>query len=105
MSALNNSWRLKPLVLATLCLGLLGGCVDEAKTNTNNVTYTPEERPLGVIGGADIEASPGSQVVLGGRLIGTTSNQKVIWELLNGDTIEGISDWTVPNLSFTAPTV
>ena len=99
--------RVNILLFSSLCFGILPGCGGGSGSEINNddVTYTPEFRPLGVIAGADIEAPPGQTVILGGRLVGTVGTEKVLWELLNGDTIEGISDWTTPGLTFVAPTV
>ena len=105
MSALNNSWRLKPLVLATLCLGLLGGCLDESKTSNEQVSYTPEFRELGIIAGDNAEFEKGQMVTLSGRLVGTVTNQTLLWEQISGTPVTGISDWTQPSLSFMAPDI
>jgi len=97
--------RTKTLLFAAVMAGLLTGCLDEAKLNTDTVTYTPEERPLGVLAGDGAEFSPGEEVVIEGRLTGTVTDQTLVWEQIDGTTIEGISDWTSPTLTFTAPVV
>lgn len=99
--------RVNILLFSSLCFSILPGCGggNGSKINNDNVTYIPETRPLGVIAGADIEAPPGMTVVLGGRLVGTVTTEKVMWELLGGDTIEGINNWNTPNLTFVAPAV
>lgn len=94
-----------PPLMAVCVVGLLSGCLDEGKTNPDKVSYTPETRILGVIAGEGAEYQQGAQVTLAGRLIGTVTNQTVLWEQIEGDPIPGITDWTKPNLSFTAPAV
>lgn len=93
------------LIVAFLAGGLTACGVDEKALNTDTVEYTPEERPLGIIAGEGAEYEPGSTVSLNGRLVGTVSGQTVLWTQTSGTPIEGISDWTQPELSFTAPAV
>lgn len=92
------------MLIATLA-GFTTGCVDEAKLNTDTATYTPEERPLGILAGEGAEYEPGSSVTISGRLVGTVSGQTVQWTQTSGTPIEGISDWTTEQISFTAPDV
>lgn len=92
------------LLLASLLIGGLSGCVDEGSLNNETVEYTPEQRPLGVIAGDDAEYAPGATVVLEGRLTGTVTDQSVLWTQTEGTPIE-IADWTVPQLTFVAPQV
>lgn len=105
MSTIVNPWRLKPLVLTSLCISLLSGCLDESKINTASVTYTPEYRDLGVIAGDNSEHEQGKLITLSGRLVGTVTNQTILWEQISGTPITSINNWATPNLEFTAPEV
>lgn len=105
MTIYNGPFRAKSLLLIVFMLGSLSGCLDEAKTNTDSATYTPETRKLGVIAGEGADFSPGDQVNLTGRLTGTLTNETVLWEQIEGTKIEGITDWKKPTLSFKAPVV
>lgn len=101
---------LRKLVRANLlpCLavcGLLTGCLDESKVNNESVTYVPEQRALGVIAGDNAEHEKGSPITLNGRLVGTVTNQTILWEQTAGTPITGIADWTTPSLSFASPDV
>lgn len=101
---------LSKLVRANLlpCLavcGLLTGCLDESKVNNDAVTYVPEQRALGVIAGDNAEHEKGKPITLTGRLIGTVTNQSILWEQTAGTPITGITDWTTPNLTFASPDV
>ncbi|MDN4502585.1 glycosyl hydrolase [Alteromonadaceae bacterium BrNp21-10] len=98
---------LKPAgaMLIALLAGFTTGCVDEAKLNTDTATYTPEDRPLGVLAGDGAEYEPGSNVTLSGRLVGTVNGQSIIWTQIEGTPIEGITDWTSEEITFTAPDV
>jgi len=97
--------KAKLLCAFVLSLGLLSGCLDNKKTDTGNISYTPEARPLGVIAGEGAEYAPGSDVTLTGRLVGTVTNQTLLWEQIEGDPIQGITNWNQPNLTFKAPQV
>lgn len=101
---------LSKLVRANLlpCLavcGLLTGCLDESKVNNDAVTYVPEQRALGVIAGDNAEHEKGKPITLTGRLVGTVTNQSILWEQTAGTPITGITDWTTPNLTFASPDV
>lgn len=98
---------IKPVgaMLFALVAGITTGCVDEAKLNTDTVTYTPEERPLGIIATEGAEYEPNSDVTISARLVGTVSGQTVLWTQTSGTAIEGVSDWTSTAITFTAPDV
>ncbi|WP_416307557.1 glycosyl hydrolase [Neptunicella sp. SCSIO 80796] len=95
------------LLLALLLAGFTTGCVDEAKLNTEQVTYTPEERPLGIIApdSAQYELGSATTVTLAGRLVGTVNGQSVQWTQTSGTPIEGVTDWTAEQLTFPMPQV
>lgn len=94
------------LAIALLSVGITG-CVEEAKLNTETVTYTPEERPLGVIAGegAQYSIESGTTISLTGRLVGTVTGQTILWSQLNGTPVEGVADWTVSDLTFDMPAI
>lgn len=94
------------LAIALLSVGITG-CVEEAKLNTETVTYTPEERPLGVIAGegAQYSIESGTTISLTGRLVGTVTGQSILWSQLNGTPVEGVADWTVSDLTFDMPAI
>ncbi|MCF2949439.1 mannan endo-1,4-beta-mannosidase [Paraglaciecola aquimarina] len=98
---------IKPVgaMLIALLTGISTGCVDEAKLNTDTATYTPEDRPLGILAGNGAEYEPGSNVTLSGRLVGTVNGQSIVWTQIEGTAIEGVTDWTSENITFTAPDV
>jgi len=106
MIKLFNLRTLGTLLLVTTISGGLSGCGGVEKTSLNNdkVTYTPEERPIGVLAGEDGEYAPGSAVVLSGRLTGTVTDQTLLWQQTSGTAI-AIDDLTQAELSFTAPDV
>ncbi|MGL1956358.1 MAG: glycosyl hydrolase [Colwellia sp.] len=93
------------ILLATTLSGGLAGCVEEKNLNTDTVIYEPEERALGIIAGEGAEYEPGATVSLSGRLVGTVTNQTVLWSQTSGTPIEGITDWTDAVITFTAPDV
>jgi mannan endo-1,4-beta-mannosidase len=94
------------LVIAMLSGGITG-CVEEAKLNTEKVNYTPEERPLAVIAGegAQYSIESGTSISLTGRLVGTVTEQSILWSQLSGTPVEGVSDWTASDLTFNMPTI
>ena len=94
------------LVIALLSGGITG-CVEEAKLNTETVSYTPEERPLGVIAGegAQYSIESGSSISLTGRLVGTVTGQTILWSQLSGTAVEGVADWTASDLTFDMPAI
>lgn len=104
MIMLTKLVRPKFLFLIVLC-GFLTACLDESKTNTDDASYTPEFRNLGVIAGDNAEYEKGKTITLGGRLTGTVTNQTVLWEQTGGTPVEGITDWTKADLSFPSPDV
>ncbi|WP_206485960.1 glycosyl hydrolase [Thalassotalea sp. G2M2-11] len=104
MSKTAGTYSANTLLIASLLIGGLSGCVDEGSLNNDKVEYTPETRPLGVIAGKDAEYAPGATVVLEGRLTGTVTDQTVRWTQTEGSSI-AIDDWNVPQLTFTAPQV
>lgn len=102
--------NLKPLgqiVAAALMAGLTSGCLDDAKLNTDTVVYTPEERPLNVIAGdpAEYRIGESESIILSGRLVGTVSNETVLWEQTSGTPIQGDIDWTKESLTIPMPSV
>ncbi|MBU2880551.1 mannan endo-1,4-beta-mannosidase [Psychrosphaera sp. B3R10] len=106
MSVLLKNKSVGALIVAVSLSGLLSGCgIEEAKLNTDTVEYTPEERPLGVIAGEGAEYEPGSKVLLSGRLVGTVTDQTVLWTQTAGTPITGITDWSSTELSFIAPNI
>ena len=104
MNKLSNFKSLGSLLLVASLTGGLTACVDETKLNAETVEYEPELRPLGVVAGEDGEFAPGSTVVLSGRLVGTTTNESLLWTQTSGQPIE-IADWTQAEISFIAPVV
>lgn len=97
----------KPLVTiisAILLAGLNTACIDEGKVNADSAQYTPEQRPLGIIAGADLEHSPNEMVTVSGRLVGTVKDQTLRWTQVSGSPIE-IIDNTQATFSFQAPEV
>ena len=105
MRVFKELFRAKSLFIIVLMLGLLTGCLDQKKTNTDDVTYTPETRKLGVIAGDGADYSPGAQVTLTGRLTGTVTNETVLWEQIEGTPVQNVTNWTTPALTFKAPVV
>lgn len=100
----------KPLITimsAVLFTGIATGCVEEGKTNTESVEYTPEDRPLGVLAGADTEGSPEDTITLDGRFIGfpIPDGYSLMWEQVTGQDITPTNGWTNEDLIFVAPTV
>jgi len=104
---MNKKFKLNTLslLIVTSLTGGLAGCIEEKKLNTDTVVYEPEERPLGVIAGEGAEYEPGSSVTLSGRLVGTTNGQTTLWTQISGSPIEGVTDWTSPEITFLAPEV
>ncbi|MER2490559.1 glycosyl hydrolase [Catenovulum sediminis] len=99
-----NKKPLVTMVSAVLLAGLNTACVEEGSVNADSAQYTPEERPLGVIAGADIEQSPGEMVTVAGRLVGTVTDQSLRWTQIAGSPIT-IADNTKGTLTFEAPEV
>ncbi|MCM2678694.1 glycosyl hydrolase [Echinimonas agarilytica] len=87
------------LLTAALVMGGVTGCVDDGSVNNDNHEYTPEERPLGVVAGEDGEFEPGAEITVSGRLVGTITDQTVLWTQTAGKPLEGI-DWTQPEFTF-----
>ncbi|MDQ2076406.1 CBM35 domain-containing protein [Marinimicrobium sp. ABcell2] len=84
----------------------LVACGSDVKLNTETAVYTPEWRPLGVIAGPSIEAKPGETVTLGGRLVGTVTDETILWSQVDGPEVDvPDSEWTVPAFTFKAPEV
>lgn len=104
MIMLSKFARASLLLFLAVCV-LLTGCLDESKVNNKDVTYTPEVRVLGVIAGEDAEYEKGGTIMLTGRLVGTVTDQTVLWEQTAGTPITGITDWTQASLSFSSPDV
>ncbi|MCQ8877583.1 glycosyl hydrolase [Pseudoalteromonas shioyasakiensis] len=92
------------ILIASIMLGGLTGCVEGETLNTETAQYTPESRPLGVIAGSDGEFAPGTEVVIEGRLVGTITDESILWKQTEGAPIQ-IDDPKKPTLSFTAPQV
>jgi mannan endo-1,4-beta-mannosidase len=88
---------------------VLAGCndgivVDQTNTQFDDVEYTAESRPLGIIAGDDFDVLPGAEAVISGRLTGDVTDQTVLWTQNSGPDV-GITNWTTPTLTFTAPLV
>ncbi|MGD8176545.1 glycosyl hydrolase [Marinimicrobium sp. ARAG 43.8] len=100
--------KTRQVLLSTLCAASvtlsLVGCGGEPDLNTETATYTPEERPLGVIAGDGGEYAPGAQVTLSGRLVGTVQDETIRWSQTAGTAVEP-EDWRSPELTFYAPMV
>lgn len=90
--------------LIGLTMLALTGCLDEGELNTDSVQYQPEPRELNVIAGNGGEFAPGSTVTLGGRLVGTVTNESAIWKQISGTSVD-VDDWTATPLTFTAPDI
>ena len=104
MKVITSLKSARSLFIVALLAGGVTGCVDESELNNGDVEYTPEERALGVLAGEDGEFSPGSTVLISGRLTGTVTNQTLLWQQTEGQPIE-ISDPTSADFSFIAPDV
>ncbi|HVY22875.1 MAG TPA: glycosyl hydrolase [Steroidobacteraceae bacterium] len=98
-------FRIGTLLFTVFMLGLVSGCSGSKKINNDSVSYTPEQRPLGVIAGGNIQAKPGTQVALTGRLTGTVTTQSVLWTQISGTAAVDVKSWTSPTLEFTAPDI
>lgn len=88
-----------PLMVSALLIGGVTGCVDETEISNEGVQYTPEERPLGVQAGSDMEVAPGDSVTLSGRLVGTVTDETLLWTQVSGSSITEVSDWTQAEIS------
>lgn len=92
---------LRVAVSATLVVGL-SGCLGGEDLNTETAVYTPEPKPLNVIGAEDVEAKPGDTISLTSRLVGTVNGQTLMWSQLSGASVV-ITDLTSPTVSFAIP--
>jgi len=86
---------------ATAVIGL-AGCLGGEELNTETAKYTPESKPLNVIGPQDIEAKPGDMINLTSRLVGTVNGQTLIWSQLSGASVD-IGNATSSTINFAIP--
>ena len=89
-------------VLATAIAAAMMGCSGGDGLNTETAVYQPEAKPLNVIAPENIEVKPGDMVTLTSRLVGTVTNQILLWTQVSGTTIE-ITDPNAETLSFVVP--
>lgn len=90
------------IAVSTALVVSLSGCLGGEDLNTDTATYTPEPKPLNVIGAEDVEAKPGDTVNLTSRLVGTVSGQTLMWSQVSGASVD-IADATSPTLTFAIP--
>lgn len=94
----------RSLFIVGVLAGGVSGCVDDSGLNNGDTGYIPEERPIGVLASEDGEYAPGALVTITGRLTGTVTDQTLLWQQIEGETIE-IEDPTAEEFSFIAPDV
>ncbi len=87
---------------ALIAIGLTG-CLGGESLNTETAVYTPEPKPLNVIGAEDVEAKPGDTLSLTSRLVGTVTGETLRWTQVSGAAVV-IADPTLPTISFEIPT-
>lgn len=80
----------------------LSGCLGGESLNTDTAVYTPEVKPLNVIGSDDVEAVPGTSLSLSSRLVGTVNNETLMWTQISGASVV-IDDPSSATITFDIP--